>query len=274
MDNGSLRPDSVLALRALAQRLSGRLDRTVMPVSLAHVDRIDADRLHGEPAQTVGQALEERIEAGDRGFIILPLLFGESGALTGLLPRKLDPVRAAHPDLRIELAEPLFPLPQGEPRLADLLAEHARLTALQAGMGAPRLCLVDHGSPSPQVSEVRHRLATLLAGQLGQPVAEAAMERRAGAEYDFNGEPLAEWLERQAGEGAEEILLLLLFFLPGRHAGEGGDIETILHEAMRRHPRLRIAASPLVGEHPLLVEILLDRLQKATARFKLASPDC
>ena len=64
-----------------------------------------------------------------------------------------------------------------------------------------------------------------------------------------------------------------MFFLPGRHAGAGGDIESILHTAMQRYPQLRIAASPLVAEHPLLVEILLQRLRDAVARFKLAGFD-
>ncbi|HGG60720.1 MAG TPA: cobalamin biosynthesis protein CbiX, partial [Gammaproteobacteria bacterium] len=42
MDNGSLRPEAVLALRQLADALSERLGRGVMPVSLSHVDRIEA----------------------------------------------------------------------------------------------------------------------------------------------------------------------------------------------------------------------------------------
>ena len=56
------------------------------------------------------------------------------------------------------------------------------------------------------------------------------------------------------------ITLSLLFMSPGRHAGVGGDIETICERVRQLHPRLAISLSPLVGGHPLLAEILLDRL--------------
>jgi sirohydrochlorin ferrochelatase len=273
MDNGSLRPESVLALRRLAGQLGERIGRAVMPVSLAHVDRIDPAVLDGVPAQTVTQAIDGRLEAGDRDFLLLPLFFGPGRALTRSLPQKLDALQAGQPGLRWWLADCLCPLPAGEPRLADLLAEHARLTALQAGFDDPYILLVDHGSPSPQVAGVRRWLEQALRPRLGRPVGGAAMERRPGPEYDFNGEALGEALDRLAAEGVAQVTLLPLFFLPGRHAGPGGDIESIIGQAMRRHPRLRVAASPLVGEHPLLVEILLDRLQDATGRFKLAAPD-
>ncbi len=269
MDNGSLHPAAVRALRALAGRLSERLQRPVMPVSLAHVDRIDPAELDGEPALTVEQALAQRLAAGDRDFLILPLFFGPSHALNAVLPQRLEALKADWPGLNWRLAPPVCPLPGGEPLLVDLLAEYRRLTALQAGLQAPELCLVDHGSPSPAVTAVRHWLAGELERRLAQPVAEAAMERREGAEYDFNGDTLEAWLEARAGAGAREILLLLLFFLPGRHAGPGGDIEAIIERVMARHPGLCIAASPLPGEHPLLVEILVERLRAAAPGFKL-----
>ena len=273
MDNGSLRPESVRALRRLAGQLGERIGRAVMPVSLAHVDRIDPAALDGMPAQTLSRAIAGRLEAGDRDFLILPLFFGPSQALTRSLPQQLEALRAGHPGLRWWLADSLCPLPAGEPRLLDLLAEHARLTALQAGFDDPHVLLVDHGSPSPQVAGVRRWLEQGLQSRLGRPVGGAAMERRPGREYDFNGDALAGALDRLAASGVAQITLLPLFFLPGRHAGPGGDIESIIGQALRRHPRLRVAASPLVGEHPLLVEILLDRLQDATGRFKLAAPD-
>ncbi len=273
MDNGSLRPEAVHALRAAASGLSQRLGRTVLPVSLSHVDRIDTGRLGGEPAHTVDQAITARLASGDRDFLILPLFFGPSRALTDTLPRRLDALRDDWPDLRWRLAELVYPLPGGEPRLAELMVEHLRLAALQAGLSAPPVCLVDHGSPSPRVAEARHHLARAMERMLGQPVAEAAMERRPGAQYDFNGPQLEDWLERQAAAGQSELLLALMFFLPGRHAGAGGDIEAIMERVMQRHPGLRIAATPLVGEHPLLLEILLDRLRDATDRFKLARSD-
>ena len=56
------------------------------------------------------------------------------------------------------------------------------------------------------------------------------------------------------------LVVALLFSLPGRHAGKCGDIESMCESVMRRHPSFTIGISPLVGEHPLLLEILADRL--------------
>jgi sirohydrochlorin ferrochelatase len=90
------------------------------------------------------------------------------------------------------------------------------------------------------------------------------MERRQGPEYDFNGQLLGDLLDSCVSGGRRAaVVLAMMFISPGRHAGAGGDIETICAEAMARNPRLRVKVSPLVGEHPLLVEILKDRLEAA-----------
>ena len=86
------------------------------------------------------------------------------------------------------------------------------------------------------------------------------MERREGKQYDFNGELLEACLNKKAQQGEPSAIVGLLFSLPGRHAGEGGDIEKICESVMGRYPNFKIGISPLVGEHPLLLEILADRL--------------
>jgi sirohydrochlorin ferrochelatase len=86
------------------------------------------------------------------------------------------------------------------------------------------------------------------------------MERRAGGEFDFNEPLLERALSGIAGDaGPGDVVILPLFFSPGRHAGPGGDIAVICEAARERHPGLRIHRTALVGEHPLLVEILADR---------------
>ena len=127
------------------------------------------------------------------------------------------------------------------------------------------IVLVDHGSPSPQITAVRNAVADHLQAKLGNvKLEQAVMERREGKQYDFNGELLEDWLMAKAEQGmsGEEssAIVALLFSLPGRHAGEGGDIATICESVMQRYPNFKIGISPLVGEHPLLLEILADRL--------------
>jgi len=124
-----------------------------------------------------------------------------------------------------------------------------------------RVALVDHGSPAKAVTEVRNALARQLGTLLGPDytVAPASMERREGAAYDFC-EPLLERLLRMPGWNTSEVAVAMQFLLPGRHAGPDGDVAQICRGAeIAAGGALRTLMTGLVAEHPLLVDILVDR---------------
>lgn len=254
VDNGSLEPAATLALRGLAATLAARLDRPVEPVSLLHSSAVPVDKLGGTPAEILEPALERRMAAGQSEFLIVPLFFGPSGALTDYLPKRIAHLRAKHPALQVRLAAPLFAA--GDDRLARILADQVRATASTSR----RVALVDHGSPAKAVTAVRNELACQLAGLLGPAytVAPASMERREGSEYDFC-EPLLERLLRSPGWTTGEVIVAMQFLLPGRHAGPEGDVAEICRAAEAEAPGLKTVMTPLVAEHPLLVDILADR---------------
>ena len=87
------------------------------------------------------------------------------------------------------------------------------------------------------------------------------MERRRGRHYDFVGMLLADALDAAAEDGRQQVVVAMMFISPGSHAGPGGDVAEICADAMARHPGLDVRVSPLVGEHPLLVDILSARLE-------------
>jgi hypothetical protein len=89
------------------------------------------------------------------------------------------------------------------------------------------------------------------------------MERREGAEYDFN-EPL---LEHALQNAKGEAVILMLFLLPGRHAGGDGDVATIAQEHAPDGVRWKL--SPLLGKHPALPALLFRR-HLVTFTFKSA----
>ena len=120
-DNGSLRPAATLSLRRIATALSRRLAMPVHPVSLQHADRIDAERLAGKPAHTLAGFLQRQAEQGARQFVIVPLFFGPSRALTALIPQVVGTVQTRFTDVRVNVAQTLCPLPAGEPRLVEML---------------------------------------------------------------------------------------------------------------------------------------------------------
>ena len=262
MDNGSLEPAATLALRGLATALEKRLGARVEPVSLLHSSGVPAEKLNGGVAEILEPALERRLAAGQNEFLVLPLFFGSSGALTEYLPARVAHLRAKHPQLSLKVAAPLFQ--SGDDRLARILADQVRSAALSRASSLPqktRVALVDHGSPARAVADVRNALAKQLSVLLGPNfiVAASSMERRASAAYDFC-EPLLAGLLRQPGWSSGDVTVAMQFLLPGRHAGPTGDVATICHEAETTSGgALRTTMTGLVGEHPLLVEILADR---------------
>ncbi|MGB5735929.1 MAG: CbiX/SirB N-terminal domain-containing protein [Thiohalocapsa sp.] len=261
LDNGSKRPEATKNLRRLAAAMTRRDGEAVHPVSLLHSSSIPPEQLDGRPAETLEPFLQRQIELGVRNFVVVPLFFGRSRAIDVFLPEIAARIEAIAGPFDFRVAPALCPLPSGEPRLVDILEANVR-TTMQAEHRTPnRILLVDHGSPVPAVTAVRqwlaHRLAQRFIGLA--PVTQAVMERRAGREYDFNGELLGDVLAAAARNG-ELIILAMQFISPGRHAGAGGDIEGIAREVMESHPGARAVMSPLIGEHPLLAEILSDRI--------------
>jgi sirohydrochlorin ferrochelatase len=262
IDNGSTQPQATRNLRRLAAELGRRSGHCIHPVSLQHADRIAVEALDGSPAHLLEFFLSTQLSQGARDFLAIPLFFGVSQALTKFIPNLLESLQLKYGAFRLKVAEVLYPLPQGEPRLALVLKDN--IEPLISDTLQPRVILVDHGSPLPEVTEVRVRIARELKLLLPHNVQinQAVMERREESEYDFNGHLLEQVLQEEARRDLHSpIVLSLLFLSPGRHAGQGGDIATICSEAEGRTPGLRIRISPLVGENPRLIEILLDRLQ-------------
>lgn len=265
VDNGSSRPDSTLNLRRIAARLAEQIGEPVRPVSLLHADRVAAERLDGQPAEILAPTLRRLVNAGERDLVVLPLFFGPSRALTQFVPEVAAEITAEFGPFRLEIAPELCPLPAGEPRLIEILADNLGVAAIRAAIEPRRVVLVDHGSPIPEVTAVRRWLALGLAERLGPEVRleEAVMERRPGPEYDFNGPLLEDLLSRLAEADRETpILLSMLFLSAGRHAGPDGDIAQIRARISERFPTLDIQVAPLVGQHPGLIEILASRLQR------------
>jgi sirohydrochlorin ferrochelatase len=268
-DNGSLEPAATLGLRTIAARLGGVLGRKVVPVSLLHSNAVPADQLDGRPAELLADALAARLQAGESDFLVVPLFFGPSGAFVDFLPTRVAALKGKFPQLRVRVAPWLVDVgAANDEQMAAILEENVR--AKIAGVSSrPAVILVDHGSPAQDVTAVREHLARQLRTRLGPAVRDvlaASMERRAEPEYDFN-EPLLERAFDRPGFDAGPVIVAMLFLSPGRHAGPARDIARICAAAQQRHPGLRIAMTDLVGRHPGLIPILVDRV-----RAGLASP--
>ncbi|MFP4156188.1 MAG: sirohydrochlorin chelatase [Opitutales bacterium] len=259
-DNGSLRPEATLQLRNLADQLSERTAHKVEAVSLLHSHKIPAGALSGRPATIVKRRIRELAREGQRDFVVLPLFLGPSLAITDYLPQVVSELAQEIPGLKVRIAAPLAgsSVAEPEPRLAVMLREQLDQTGvLNSG---DQVALVDHGTPIRVVNELRNAVARQLACGLLRPVEACSMERREGPEYAFN-EPLLEQLPSAPGSGEGRLFLAMFFLLPGRHAGPSGDVAEIAGGLIERGAFRDVLMSPLLGEHPAILDILSDRLR-------------
>jgi sirohydrochlorin ferrochelatase len=247
VDNGSLRPEATLELRRLSAEVAQLLGQPVHPVSVLHSHKIAAALLADEPAVIFEQAVQQAKVDGIAELILLPLFIGPSLALTEYLPKVFAEAQAGA--MKLSIREPLF-----GPELQSMLIDNLKSTGWTKGNGTVFLC--DHGSPIQEVTRCRNFFAVAIRTELGlkdDELIACSMERREGAEYDFN-EPLLEDALQQA---KGEAVILMLFLLPGRHAGGDGDVATIAKE--RAPAGLRWQLSPLLGTHPALPALLFRR---------------
>ncbi len=266
VDNGSLRAQATLNLRRLAHALGQATGQEVEAASLLHSYKIPAEELEGRKAVSLGPLAEQLAARGTTELVILPFFFGPSQALTRYLPERLAEVQANYPRLSVKVALPLVESQAVvDLRLAWLLAENVR--ERMEGLSQPKVVLVDHGSPIPEVTAVRNYLAGQLSVLLSEEascVTFASMERRDGEAYRFN-EPLLVDLLSSKAMAESDVILAMLFLSPGRHAGEGGDIAEICDQAMAQSPGLRVTTTRLAGEHDAILEILATRLAQGLA---------
>lgn len=273
VDNGSTRVDATVQLRRIAESLTIKTGKKIHAVSMQHSNNIsDEDvksKLNGESAQVFRDFMHEQLAKNQRDFILIPLFFGKSRAITSFVPSQMEALIGEFGEFHLTITDVIYPLPEGDSRLIEILYQHAISTNNSIEPeNLKNLVLVDHGSPLPAVNAVRQHITAALNKKLpeGIHLNQAAMERRKGKAYDFNGELLEDYLHKLGTAGETQVIVLLLFLLPGTHAGENGDIVQICNQAMKNHPDLNVMISPLIGDNRLLVDCLNDRLQEVLSK--------
>lgn len=272
IDNGSLRPEAALEMRCTAARLSDRTGKQILPVSLLHSSKIPAIKLFGSKAMTVKTALHQWITAGQRSFVLVPLFLGPSRAITGYLQELVKEACQQTPDVNFTITPPLAGENPEAPdiRLAEILTAHVRKTLRESGLHSAKIAVIDHGTPEKKVNQVRNAVAAQVLDLLGndaEAVAACSMERRESIEYDFN-EPLLENLGQLQGWHGSDLIVAMFFLLPGRHAGLDGDVADICKKLTDQSLFRSIHQTSLIGSHPLLLDILADRLDSAFVNYR------
>ena len=273
LDNGSLNPVAIRQLRFIAQSVSQISGISLAPVSLLHSDRVPARLIDGERAEIFEARVIRKIREGYRRFVIIPLFLGPSRALHDYIPRRIEAIQKDHGLIELIQAPCLVDLKDQSERsgahpISTIIWQQILQVMVEKRITVPKVILVDHGSPLKTVTEVRNFIAHELRGLAGEQIHSliaASMERRSESEYDFN-EPLLESVFDNQNFGSGEVIVAHLFLLPGWHAGEGGDIDAICRSAMEKYPDLSLYRTSLLGEHPGLVEYLIEVLKLVVSR--------
>ncbi len=265
VDNGSIRAASTLALRETARRVSRLSGVTVHPVSLAYSDRVDPEELEGVPARTLPEFLGSDELTPDAETVIVPIFLGNRGAIFRGVEKVIGEACRLRPGLRVRFARFLFE-EEGPDQdvLARAVAGRIREKIPECGSRKPLVVLTDHGSPLPVAAQVRNFVAGQVQAILRDEVfavVPASMERREGKAYAFT-DPLLEDVLRRPVAAKRPVVLAMFFLLPGRHAGEGGDVAEIRDAAVAETGNGEIATTELLGDHPLVVEALAQRIKE------------
>lgn len=261
-DNGSLEAGSTLSLRKSANAAGNLAGIEVLPVSLLHSSKVDPELLDGVKAETMADFLAGPVAQSSNELRIIPLFFGPSRALTEWLPEKLEQWKSEKDGRMFRILDCLHQ--PGDTRLAVALEDLCLQAIENNKLKKPFLALVDHGTPVFDVHRVREEVGDELKKRMAEHISgfsTCSMERRDGEEYDFN-EPLLENLLAQKNEEFEEMLVAQLFLSPGRHAGQGGDLDRICSSFADSSPSHRLVRTDLLGAHPSVLEILLERIQR------------
>jgi hypothetical protein len=268
MDNGSIRAASTLNLRSIASSLSKVLGVHVDPVSVRWSDRVKGSELGGIEAETFAAAVKARLENGVADdFIILPLFFGPSETVPAAVEEVIKSNKSRYPEVRFRVAKSLVDCEcsPDDNRIAQILALRVKETMAKENLESASVIMVDHGSPSVSVNNVRNHVGQQLRSLLmsegsGKVTAFVAssMESRGGEAYEFN-KPLLENSLVMEGFNSGPVIVSLMFISPGKHAGAGGDIESIVGNAKANNPTLLPYITDIIGSHDIMVDILRSR---------------
>jgi sirohydrochlorin ferrochelatase len=127
------------------------------------------------------------------------------------------------------------------------------------------LVLVDHGSRRAASNELHEVMVQAWRAESGYPIVEPAhmelAEPSIGAAFDTC-----------VAQGATTVVISPYFLGPGRHWDR--DIPELSAEAAARHPGVRFLVTAPLGPHPMLMQIVEERVRRCLAHATGDAPEC
>lgn len=111
--------------------------------------------------------------------------------------------------------------------------------------------IIDHGSRRAASNELLVEVARQFAEATGHEIVEPA-------HMELAPPSLGEAFDRCVARGVKTVVIHPYFLLPGRHWSE--DIPALAAEAAANHPGVRYLVTSPIGLHPLMADIIKDRI--------------
>lgn len=231
--HGSRKPEGNTGVHALALRLPGVV--TVGFIELA------------EP--TADAALDAAVATGADEVVALPAVLLAAGHAKNDVPLAVVRARARHPGVLFRAARPMGV----HPAMLRALADRFAAVAPSEDAGRTAVLLVGRGSSDPDANADLYKIGRLFAERRGLCAVDVAF---VGVTTPTVAEGLHTLLLRQPR--AVVVLPYLLF--PGEIEDR---LRATVAEVAALHRGVRFALAESVGEHPAVVEVLLDRRDEA-----------
>ena len=127
------------------------------------------------------------------------------------------------------------------------------------------IVVVDHGSRRSESNQLLAEVVREFRDVIGLPIVEAAHMELA--------EPsIATAFARCVQQGARLIVGHPYFLAPGRHWRQ--DIPDLFRAAAVEHPGVRYLVTAPLGPHPLMLQIMADRVNQCLLHANDAGPNC
>jgi sirohydrochlorin ferrochelatase len=128
---------------------------------------------------------------------------------------------------------------------------------MQSSVETTAIVIVDHGSRrSESNDQLLAVVAAYRAHSPGEIIEPAHMEQASPS--------IADAFARCVAQGARRVIVFPYFLAPGRHWHE--DIPRLAAEAAETHPGIEHVVTPPIGQHPLILAIIDERISQATGR--------
>jgi sirohydrochlorin ferrochelatase len=113
--------------------------------------------------------------------------------------------------------------------------------------------LIAHGSRHAPANDDLHQLAARFAARAEHPIVEACFLELAEPDIADGG-------ARCVARGASRVLMVPYFLSAGVHLVR--DLTAARDQLQRRHPRVEFRLGPALGPHPLLDDLVAERIRQ------------